>query len=138
MDIMEQIEVIKIYNKSIKRSQSFLYNVLDWTFSRPYAILCIPLGGNSLNMFIASNQIGIFYLNFNTLIKGLVESFYTPRLKVGNVCAWAVCDYSSRNFSSWCQLDAYIENVLWLTWSIDDVMGWSHNFSRKFFLACKY
>ena len=29
MDIMESIEVIKLYNRNIKRSQSFLYNVLD-------------------------------------------------------------------------------------------------------------
>ena len=28
MDIMEYIEVIKLYNRNIKRSQSFLYNVL--------------------------------------------------------------------------------------------------------------
>ena len=26
---MEQIEVIKLYNRNIKRSQSLLYNVLD-------------------------------------------------------------------------------------------------------------
>ena len=31
MDIMEEIEVIKLYNRNIKRSQSFLYNVLEET-----------------------------------------------------------------------------------------------------------
>ena len=31
MDIMEQIEVIKLYKINIKRSQSFLYNVLEKT-----------------------------------------------------------------------------------------------------------
>ena len=29
MDIMEYIEVIKLYDRNIKRSQSFLYKVLD-------------------------------------------------------------------------------------------------------------
>ena len=32
MDIMESIEVTKLYNRNIKRSQSFLYIVLAWRF----------------------------------------------------------------------------------------------------------
>ena len=54
MDIMEQIEVIKLYNRNIKRSQSFLYNVLGYIYyiwSMLYNIYVY----NDLNTFKRSN-----------------------------------------------------------------------------------
>ena len=43
MDIMEQIEVIKLYNRNINRSHSFLLNALDLNKAHGEVIISIPI-----------------------------------------------------------------------------------------------
>ena len=56
MDLMEEIEVIKLYNRNIKRSQSFLYNVLGKINFEDVFIETHNLGQNVVEKIHEMNQ----------------------------------------------------------------------------------
>ena len=60
MDIMEEIEVIKLYNRNIKRSHSFLLNVFDLMLSSLYKIAHL-LQVQKFNWFLASKNLIRFH-----------------------------------------------------------------------------
>ena len=54
MDIIEYIEVIKLNNRNIKRSQSFLYNVLGILENKKYMQPAFYIPGTKLEKKIKS------------------------------------------------------------------------------------
>ena len=76
-------QTFSMYSKFYKELK-FLTS-LKRTRTRTYQGLCIPIRGNSVYiLFISSKRLGIFKLNFDTLIICSVETFshhYTEKLK---------------------------------------------------------
>ena len=54
------------------------------------------VSGNSVNLlFISSNWLGVLQVNFDTFNERFNEKlFYTPMLKISNICVWASRNYS--------------------------------------------
>ena len=72
MDIMESIEVIKLYNRNIERSHSFLLNVLDQT---------IQNNVHSEALETNRNHLSIAHLN----TQSMSSTFDEPQVMVRNI-----------------------------------------------------
>ena len=72
-------------------SRNFLFFLLYLLLTAPCAFYFTEFQSTYCLYF--QIDLEFFQLNFDTLIKGLVERFYTPVLKRWNICPWTIHDY---------------------------------------------